>query len=173
MPFSHLHFKRWGFPKWRFFDLDIGAAGNEQVLLGEDLIHYIAQWGAQFWGVDDLLFNLEHLRADLQAKHAVYLGRETFQGQQVYRIRWHDMVVLLNRLPATQVPATFREARIPAGFRIGVLPMRSWHRSCIDKHVTSNSSGMRHVQSYHTVYRLTVLLLVASLYNTRNGRRRF
>lgn len=132
-------------------DLDIVAVGNEQILLGEDLIHRVAQWGAQSWGVDDSLFNLKHLRADLQAKHAVYLGREMFQGQQVYRIRWHGLVLLLNAhylpvnvlssasgpgtgqplyktlmlLPATQVPATLWEARMPAGFRIGMLPMRS------------------------------------------------
>jgi len=32
---------------------------------------------------------------------------------------------MLSMLPATEVPATFWEARIPAGFRIGILPMRS------------------------------------------------
>jgi hypothetical protein len=133
-------------------DLDIVAVGADQELLGEDVIHHIAQWGANTWGVDDSLFDLEHLRADLQTHRAVYLGQETFQGQQVYRLRLSNgLVLLLNMhylpvnvlrnasgpgtgqplyqtltmLPATQVPAAFWEARIPAGFRIGMLPARS------------------------------------------------
>ncbi|GAC1349950.1 MAG: hypothetical protein NVSMB27_27880 [Ktedonobacteraceae bacterium] len=76
-------------------DLDIVAVGNEHELLGEDLIHHIAQWGADAWGVDDSLFNVGQLRADLQASRAVYLGRETFQGQEVYRIRMRNGLVLL------------------------------------------------------------------------------
>jgi hypothetical protein len=132
-------------------DLDIVAIGNEQVLLGEDLIYHVAQWGAHTWGVDDSLFNLGHLRADMQAHRAVYLGQDTFQGQEVYRLRWHGLVLLLNErylpvnvlsnargpgtgqplyqmltmLPVAQVPAAFWEALVPAGFRIGVLPARS------------------------------------------------
>src|SRR6266487_2250367 len=34
-------------------DLDIVVVGDEQILLGEDLIHHVAQWGANAWGVDD------------------------------------------------------------------------------------------------------------------------
>jgi hypothetical protein len=132
-------------------DLDIVAIGNEQVLLGEDLIHHIAQWGADAWGVDDSLFNLAQLRADLQAHHAIYLGLDTFGGKEVYRIRWrHGLVLLLDThylpvnvlrnasgpgtgqplyetllmLPTTQVPATLWNARVPAGFRVGMLPTR-------------------------------------------------
>jgi Putative zinc-finger len=133
-------------------NLDIVAVGNGQDLLGEDLIHHIAQWGADAWGVDDSLFNLGQLRADLQAHRAIYLGQGTYQGQEVYRIRWrHGLVLLLDRqylpvnvlrnasgpgtgqplyetlvmLPATQVPAALWETRIPAGFQIGMLPVRS------------------------------------------------
>jgi hypothetical protein len=133
-------------------DLDIVAVGAGQELLGEDLIHHIAQWGATTWGVDDSLFDLGQLRADLQAHRAMYLGQETFQGQEVYRIRMSSGLVLLLdthylpvnvlrnasspgtgeplyetliMLPKTQVPATLWEARIPAGFRVGMLPMRS------------------------------------------------
>ncbi len=132
-------------------DLDIVAIGNEQVLLGEDLIHHIAQWGADAWGVDDSLFDLGQLRADLQAHRAIYLGLDTFQGKQVYRIRWrHGLVLLLDThylpvnvlrnasepgtgeplyetlimLPTTQVPGTLWNASVPAGFRVGMLPMR-------------------------------------------------
>jgi hypothetical protein len=133
-------------------DLDIVAVGHRQELLGKDLVHHIAQWGANAWGVDDSLFDLGQLRADLQTHRAVYLGQETFRGKEVYRIRMRNgLVLLLDRqylpvnvlsnasgpgtgeplyetlmmLPATQVPATLWEARIPAGFRVGMLPMRS------------------------------------------------
>ena len=132
-------------------NLDIVAVGNEQVLLGEDLIHHIAQWGADAWGVDDSLFDLAQLRADLQAHRAIYLGLDTFGGKQVYRIRWrHGLVLLLDThylpvnvlrnasgpdtgqplyetllmLPTTQVPATVWNASVPAGFRVGMLPTR-------------------------------------------------
>ncbi len=131
-------------------DLDIVAVGKGQELLGEDLIHHLAQWGANAWGVDDSLFDLGQLRADLQAHRVVYLGQEMFQGQEVYRIRMRNGLVLLLdtrylpvnavqrasgpgtgeplyetllMLPATQVPATLWEARVPAGFRVGMLPM--------------------------------------------------
>jgi len=133
-------------------DLDIVAVGNDQVLLGEDLIHHLAQWGANAWGVDDSLFDLGQLRTDLQAHRAVYLGQGTFRGQEVYRIRMGNGLVLLLdtqylpvnvlhnasrpgvgeplyetliMLPATQVPAALWEAHIPAGFQIGMLPVRS------------------------------------------------
>jgi hypothetical protein len=133
-------------------NLDIVAVGNDQILLGEDLIHHIAQWGATTWGVDDSLFDLGQLRTDLQAHRAVYLGQGTFRGQEVYRLRMGNGLVLLldshylpvnvlrnasgpgideplyetlMMLPTTQVPATLWEVRIPAGFRVGMLPMRS------------------------------------------------
>jgi len=133
-------------------NVDIVAVGNEEVLLGEDLIHHIAQWGANTWGVDDSLFDLGQLRTDLQAHRAVYLGQGTFRGKDVYRIRMENgLALLLDRqylpvnvlrnasgpgtgeplyetllmLPATQVPSALWEVRIPAGFQIGVLPARS------------------------------------------------
>jgi hypothetical protein len=131
-------------------DLDIVAVGNSQELLGEDLIHHIAEWGASAWGVDDSLFDLGQLRADVQEKRAFYLGRDTFRGREVYRIRMSNGLVLLldtqyvpvnvlrnvsgpgtgeplyemlMMLPATQVPATLWDASIPAGFQMGMLPM--------------------------------------------------
>lgn len=132
-------------------DLDIVAVGNGQELLGEDLIHHIAQWGANAWGVDDSLFDLGQLRTDLQTHRAVYLGQGTFRGKEVYRIRMRNGLVLLldtrylpvnalhsasgpgtgeplyetlMMLPAPQVPATVWDARVPAGFRVGMLPTR-------------------------------------------------
>lgn len=131
--------------------LDIVAVGDEQALLGEDLIHHIAQWGANAWSVDDSLFNLAQLRSDLQAKRAVYEGMDLFHGQQVYRIRWSNgLVLLLDRhywpvnvlrdahgpgtgqpiyelltwLKVSQVPSTLWDSGVPAGFHMGRLPAR-------------------------------------------------
>lgn len=131
--------------------LDIVAVGNEQVLLGEDLVHHIAQWGANAWSVDDSLFNLAQLRSDLEAKRAVYLGTDHFDGQEVYRIRLSNGLVLLldmhylpvnvlrdahspgtgepiyemlTFLPASQVPSTLWDTNVPPGFQMGRLPER-------------------------------------------------
>lgn len=131
--------------------LDIVVVGDEQMVLGEDLVQHIAQWGANAWSVDDSLFHLMHLRHDLQAHRAVYEGMDRFAGQEVYRIRWqHGLVLLLDRryqpvnvlrdargpgtgqpiyerltlLPAAQVPSTFWDTNVPAGFQMGRLPER-------------------------------------------------
>jgi hypothetical protein len=131
--------------------LDIVAVGNEQVLLGEDLVHHIAQWGVNAWSVDDSLFNLAQLRSDLEAKRAVYLGTDHFDGQEVYRIGLRNgLVLLLDRhylpvnvlrnahgpgtgepiyetltfLPASQVPSTLWDTNVPPGFQMGRLPER-------------------------------------------------
>jgi hypothetical protein len=82
----------------------------------------------------------------------MYLGQGTFRGQEVYRIRMSNGLVLLldthylpvnvlqnasgsgtskplyemlSMLPATQVPAALWEVHIPAGFQLGMLPVRS------------------------------------------------
>jgi hypothetical protein len=129
--------------------LDIVAVGDDQILLGEDLIHHIVQWGANAWSVDDSLFNLAQLRSDLQTKRAVYEGMDVFHGQQVYRIRWsNSLVLLLDRhyrpvnvlrdahgpgtgqpiyelltwLKLSQVPSTLWDIEVPAGFHMGRLP---------------------------------------------------
>ncbi len=129
--------------------LDIVVVGDEQIVLGEDFVHHIAQWGANAWSVDDSLFNLMQLRHDLQANRAVYEGMDRFEGQEVYRIRWkHGLVLLLDMryqpvnvlrdargpgtgqpiyemltlLPASQVPNTLWDTQVPAGFRLGRLP---------------------------------------------------
>jgi hypothetical protein len=130
-------------------DLDIVTVGDDQMLLGEDLTHHIAQWNAFAWSVDDSMFDLAQLRSDLQANRALYEGTGVFHDQVVYRIRWKDgLVLLLNthywpvnvlrdaRGPGTgqpvyetltwfkisQVPSTLWEIRVPAGFRMGDLP---------------------------------------------------
>lgn len=130
-------------------DLDIVVVGDDRTLLGEDLIHHIAQWNAYTWSVDDSMFDLAQLRSDLQANRALYEGTGVFHGQVVYRIRWKDgLVLLLNThywpvnvlrdahgpgtgqpvyktltwLKVSQVPGTLWEIRVPTGFRMGDLP---------------------------------------------------
>jgi hypothetical protein len=130
-------------------DLDIVVVGNDQVLLGKDLIHHIAQWDANAWSVDDSMFDLAQLRSDLQANRASYEGVDYFHGQEVYRIRrGNGLVLLLDRhywpvnvlsdahgpgtgapiyetltwLKISQVPGALWDIRVPAGFRIGDLP---------------------------------------------------
>ena len=129
--------------------LDVVAVGDEHAMLGKDMMHHVAQWGATAWSVDDSAFDLAHLRQALQTRSAVYLGTGRFQGQDVYRIRYHDGLVLLldmhykpvNLLrgldgPApgepiydvfklmlmSQVPASMWDMRIPAGFHLGTFP---------------------------------------------------
>jgi len=131
--------------------LHIVVVGDEQIVLGEDLVQHIAQWGANAWSVDDSLFHLTHLRHDLQAHRAVYEGTDRFEGQQVYRIRWKQGLVLLldmryqpvnvlrdargpgtgqpiyetlTLLTASQVPSTLWDTHVPLGFQIGRLPER-------------------------------------------------
>src|SRR6266567_843926 len=130
-------------------ELDIVVVGNEQILLGKDLIHHIAEWDANAWSVDDSIFNLMQLRYNLQAHRAVYEGMDRFEGQGVYRIRWKNGLVLLldtsywpvnvlrdahgpgsgqpiyemlTWLPVSQVSSTLWDTQVPAGFRLGRLP---------------------------------------------------
>ncbi len=75
--------------------LDVIAVGNNQETIGMDMIHHVAQMGADKWMVDNSLFNLQELRHDFQTKDATYIGAETFRGQTVYRIRCKDGLVML------------------------------------------------------------------------------
>jgi len=129
--------------------LDVVVVGNHNNMLGMDMLHHIAQYGAGAWSVDDSMFNLAALRSDLQAKRAVYLDKDTFRGQEVYRIRLHNGLVLLLNMhyqpvnilqgalgPGTggpmydtvklmlpsQVSNTMWDMSIPHGFRMGTLP---------------------------------------------------
>jgi len=131
-------------------DLDIVTVGDDQTLLSEDLIHHIAQWDTNAWSVDDSMFNLAQLRSDLQVNRALYEGKDVFHGQEIYRVRWRNgLVLLLDKhywpvnvlrnahgpstgepiyetltwLKVSQVPSTLWEIRVPAGFRIGDLPV--------------------------------------------------
>jgi hypothetical protein len=77
--------------------LDVVSMEDEKSgeVLGMDMIHHVAQWGANEWMVDDSAFNLAQLRHDLATNSAVYLDKDTFKGQEVYRIRLKNGLVLL------------------------------------------------------------------------------
>jgi hypothetical protein len=131
--------------------LDVVAVGDEHAMLGKDMMHHVAQWGATAWSVDDSAFDLAYLKQALQARSAVYLGTGRFQGQDVYRIRYHDGLVLLldmqykpvnllggvdgsgtggpiydvfKLMLVSQVPASMWDMRIPVGFHLGTLPQK-------------------------------------------------
>src|SRR6266581_1700334 len=75
--------------------LDVIAVGNHHAMLGLDMMHHVAQWGANDWSVDETAFDLAELRSDLDAHRAVYLDQDVFQGHAVYRIRARNGLVLL------------------------------------------------------------------------------
>ena len=77
--------------------LDVVSMEDEKSgeVLGMDMIHHVAQWGADEWMVDDSAFNLAQLRHDLATNNAIYLDKDTFKGQAVYRIRLKNGLVLL------------------------------------------------------------------------------
>jgi hypothetical protein len=77
--------------------LDVVSMEDEKSgeVLGMDMIHHVAQWGADEWMVDDSAFNLAQLRHDLATNSAIYLDKDTFKGQAVYRIRLKNGLVLL------------------------------------------------------------------------------
>jgi hypothetical protein len=127
--------------------LDVVAVGNDQQMLGLDMMHRVAQWHADDWAVvDDSMFNLTQLRSDLKAGRAVYLGRTRYNNQDVYRIRCSNGMVLLldmqyhpvnvldnsskgapmyddfRLLPVSKVPGDMWSMDMPAGFSMGNLP---------------------------------------------------
>ena len=129
--------------------MDIVAVGNAREILGLDMMHRVAQMGANSWSVDDSMFDLAQLRRDMQTRGAVYLDTETFKGQQVYRIRCNNGLVLLldmqyrpvnvlrnvtgpgtgtpvyttlTLMPTSQVPASMWDMSVPPDFHMGTLP---------------------------------------------------
>ena len=110
---------------------------------------HVAQWNADAWAVDDSVFDLAELRHELQTKSAVYLDKESFQGQEVYRIRCKNGLVMLldmdympvnvlqgtsssdmarpmydtlKLMPASQVHSSMWNMSVPPGFHMGTLP---------------------------------------------------
>ncbi|MBA2285009.1 MAG: hypothetical protein H0W02_05980 [Ktedonobacteraceae bacterium] len=129
--------------------LDVVAVGDNHKMLGLDMMHHVAQWDADVWGVDDSAFDLATLRRDLQAKRAVYLGKGHFGSVEVYRIRCRNGEVLLldmhyrpvnvlanapgtgtpmynmvKLLPDSQVPSDMWDMNMPSGFHMGKLPAK-------------------------------------------------
>ncbi len=129
--------------------LDVIAVGNNQETVGMDMLHHVAQMGADQWMVDDSLFDLTQLRHDFQTKDATYIGTDTFRGQAVYRIRCKDGLVMLldmqyrpvnvlrgalgpgtgepiytslQLLPPSQVSASMWDMSIPPAYHMGTLP---------------------------------------------------
>src|SRR5579885_3118446 len=129
--------------------IDVMMVTDGDKALGLDMMHHVAQWDAHNWGVDESIFDLAHLRQDLQAGRATYLGKDDFKGQQVYRIRSSNGLVLLldmqyrpvnvlqgvsglgtgtpvystvRLLLPNQVPASMWSMTIPKGFKMGTLP---------------------------------------------------
>jgi len=131
--------------------LDVVAVGDEHAMLGKDMMHHVAQWGATAWSVDDSAVDLAHLRQALQTRSAVYFGKGRFHGQDVYCIRYQNGLVLLldmqykpvnllhgvdgpgigepiyavfKLMPVSQVPASMWDMHIPVGFHMGTLPQK-------------------------------------------------
>ena len=131
--------------------VDVVVVGDDHAMLGMDMMHHVAQWNADAWAVDDSVFDLAELRHELQTKSAVYLDKESFRGQEVYRIRCKDgLVVLLDMhympvnvlqgssssdmakpmydslklMPASEMPASMWDMSVPPGFQMGTLPAK-------------------------------------------------
>jgi hypothetical protein len=118
--------------------------------LGLDMMHQLAQWNASDWvQAETSLFELDRLRQYLRTGQATYLGKASYNGQDVYRIRMPNAQVLLldmNYLPVnvlenvdssgvgkpvytalrwllpSQVPSSTWDMAVPADFRMGKLP---------------------------------------------------
>lgn len=132
--------------------LDVVAIGDSSVILGLDMMHHVAQWGANAWSVDqseESMFNLPQLRSDLTSNLDTYLGTDVFHGQDVYRVRYQNGLVLLldahympvnilrgavgpgtgdplyttvTLMPVAQVSNSMWSMSVPAGFQMGTLP---------------------------------------------------
>ncbi len=134
--------------------LDIVLVGDGHDTLGMDEMHHVAQWGADQWSVnkaEESMFDLNDLRKDMAAHHAIYLGEDQFKGQTVYRIHYDNgLVLLLNKhylpvnvlrgavgpgtgepvydklqlLSPSNVPSSMWEMQVPTGYKMGTLPAK-------------------------------------------------
>jgi hypothetical protein len=129
--------------------LDVVTVKDANQTLGLDMNKHVAQWHADKWIPDDPDFDVQTLRNDLKTGRAVYLDKGTFQGKPVYRIRTASGLILLldmNYMPAnvlentsgsgeqpvfdtlkwlepSKVPASTWNMSVPAGFKMGSLPV--------------------------------------------------
>ncbi len=131
--------------------VDVVVVGDDHSMLGMDMMHHVAQWNADAWAVDDAVFDLTELRHELQIKSAVYLDKVSFRGQEVYRIRCKDGLVMLldmnympvnvlqgssssdmakpmydslKLMPSSEMPASMWNMSVPPGFHMGTLPTK-------------------------------------------------
>ncbi len=131
--------------------LDVVLVGDTHETLGMDMMHHVAQWDASGWTLDGSMFNLNQLRQDLKRGQAVYQGKITFQGQQVYSIKYPDGKLLLldmdympvnvlepvtgaekdvpmydkvQVLPSSNVPKSMWSMNVPQGFKLGKIPAK-------------------------------------------------
>jgi hypothetical protein len=133
---------------------DVVVVTDAQDMLGEDMMHHVAEKGEAVasWAIDGSLFNLSELRQDLAKNQMIYLGQETFQGEQVYILRSsNNQILLLNMqympvnvlqgytgpgtgkpfyqtftlMPAAQVSNSMWDMQVPSNFRMGQLPAQS------------------------------------------------
>lgn len=131
--------------------MDVVVVGDDRSMLGLDMMHHVAQWGADAWSVDETPFDLAQLRSDLHSKRAVYLDKDSFHGQPVYRVRTRNGLVLLLDMnyrpvnvlsgavgpgtgepmydtlvlmPSSHVSSSMWDMSVPEGFRMGTLPDR-------------------------------------------------
>jgi hypothetical protein len=130
--------------------IDLVVVKDTQKSLGLDMLHNVAQWGAPDWIQSDTsMFDLDHLRKDLQTGRATCLGQVVYKGQAVYRVRMFDKNILLldmRYLPVnvlenvdstgtgqpmfnalrwlnpSQVPTSTWDMTIPQDFSMGTLP---------------------------------------------------
>jgi hypothetical protein len=127
----------------------IAVVSDNHHMLAMDMMHHIAQWGSTEQSVDESMFELPLLRRDLQTHQAVYLGKDHFQGQDVYLVRCENGLVLLldmhyrpvnvlrsatgpgtgvpvydtlRLLSHSEVPNSMWDMHVPPGFQMGTVP---------------------------------------------------
>lgn len=129
--------------------MDVVAVGDGHSMLGMDMMHHVAQQNANEWSNDESMFNLAEIRGDMKTSRAVFIGKDEFRGEAVYRIRCSNgLVLLLNMhyepvnvlrgavgpgtgepvydalvlMPSSHVSSEMWDMRVPRGFKMGVLP---------------------------------------------------
>ena len=132
--------------------VDVVLIENGSNNLAMDEMHHVAQRNVQGWGIDmsqEALFNLNELRHELNTHQASYLDTDSFRGTNVYRIRCENGLVLLldmnykpvnvlagavgpgtgepiydtvSLLPSSKMPSSRWDMKVPAGYKMGVLP---------------------------------------------------
>lgn len=133
---------------------DVVVVTDEQDMTGKDMMHHVAETGSDVerWAVDGSMFNLAHLRQDIDTHTMTYLGKETFQGNEVYMLHASDGEVLLlnakyfpvnvlqnyqgpgtgtpvyatfDLMKSSEVDSSIWDMHVPSDFQMGQLPDRS------------------------------------------------